>query len=109
MRRIPVTHGAHPGWVYLRELRGDDEESIADVDTWAAVTLIDRLLVDAPGAALRPGQAVAMTAADRDRVLAAIHATELGDRVATSALCPACRAPFDLDFRLGELLAGVVP
>lgn len=109
MRRIPITHGAQPGWVYLRELRGDDEESISDVDTWAAIALIDRLLVDAPGALLRPGQAVALTAADRDRALAAIHGAELGDRIATTVSCSACGARFDLDFRLGELVAALTP
>lgn len=109
MRRIPVTYGARPGWVYLRELRGDDEESVADVDTWAAVALVDRLLVDAPGAAVRPGQAVTLTAADRDRVLAAIHLRELGERIASTTACPACGAAFDLEFRLGALLASLAP
>lgn len=105
MQRIPVTYGARPGFLYLRELRGEDEEAVADVDTWAAIGLVDRLLVDAPGVVVRPGQAAALTAADRDRVLAALHARELGERIASTADCPACGQKFDLDFRLSELLA----
>jgi hypothetical protein len=109
MQRVAVTYRASPGFLYLRGLRGDDEESIHDADTWSAIALVDRLLVDAPGAAIRPGEAAALTAADRDRVLAALYLRELGDRIASSAACPACDARFDLDFRLSELLARIVP
>lgn len=105
MQRIAVTYGARPGFLYLRDLRGDDEESIADADTWSAIGLLDRLLVDVPGTTVRPGEAATLTAADRDRALAALHVRELGDRVASTATCPGCGARFDLDFRLTELQA----
>lgn len=109
MQRIAITYGARTGFLCLRELRGADEEAIRDVDTWSAIGLVDRLLVDAPGVAVRPGEAAALTAADRDRVLAALHARELGDRIASTATCPACDARFDLDFHLSALLDGLVP
>ncbi len=108
MRPVPVTYAVPPGWIYLRELRGDDEESVSDTGTRAAIALIDRLLLDVPGAALGPGQAGRLTAADRDRVLAAIYGHELGDRIASTSVCPHCAAQFDLDFRLSALVASVV-
>lgn len=108
MHRIEVTYGDRPGCVFVRPLRGDDEESVVDADTWSAIALVDRLLVDIAGAACAPGQASALTAADRDRVLAAVYRAELGDRIASTVSCPACAAQFDLDFRLSELCATIV-
>lgn len=109
MRRIEVTYGDRPGCVFVRPLRGDDEESVVDVDTWSAIALVDRLLVDVGGAVCTPGQASLLTAADRDRVLAAVYRAELGDRIASTVSCPACAKQFDLDFRLSELCAAIAP
>lgn len=109
MRRIEVTYGDRPGCVFVRPLRGDDEESVVDADTWSAIALVDRLLVDVAGAACGPGQAATLAAADRDRVLAAVYRAELGDRVASTVSCPACAAQFDLDFRLSALCAAIQP
>jgi hypothetical protein len=104
MQRVAVIYGVRSGWVYLRALRGDDEESVDGTDTLSAITLLDRMLVDAPGAAIGAGQASALCAADRDRVLAAVYRREIGSRVTSSPICPACRQVFDLDFDLGALL-----
>ena len=109
MRRIEVTYGDRPGCVFVRPLRGDDEESVVDADTWSAIALVDRLLVDVAGAACGPGHAATLAAADRDRVLAAVYRAELGDRVASTVTCPACAAQFDLDFRLSALCAAIRP
>jgi len=107
MQRVPVTYCARPGWVYVRCLRGDDEESVDSTDTLSAIALLDRLLVDAPGAVVGPGAARALPAADRDRVLAALYLREIGGRVESSPVCPVCRTAFDLDFALGALLAAI--
>ncbi|MBK9036248.1 MAG: hypothetical protein IPL61_34225 [Myxococcales bacterium] len=107
MRRIEVTYGDRPGCVFVRPLRGDDEESVVDADTWSAIALVDRLLVDVAGAACAPGQASALAAADRDRVLATVYRAELGDRIASTVTCPACQAQFDLDFQLSALCAAI--
>lgn len=105
MQRLRLRYGPRVGWVYLRELRGDDEESIAGTDTWSAIALVDRLLVAVPGAAVGPGGAIELGAADRDRLLAAIMRRELGERVTATIVCPACGAQLDLDFALGDLIA----
>ena len=109
MRRVPLTCSERPGYAYLRELRGDDEETVEDVDTWTAIALVDRLLVDAPGAAVRPGEARQLCAADRDRILAAIYIRELGPRIQATPTCPACGNTFDIEFRLDELMGTLEP
>lgn len=109
MRRVPLTCSQRSGYAYLRELRGEDEEAVEDVDTWTAIGLVDRLLVEAPGAAVRPGEARGLCAADRDRILAAIYVRELGARIQATPACPACGKTFDVDFHLDELIGTLAP
>lgn len=109
MRRVPLICSQRPGYAYLRELRGDDEETVEDVDTWTAITLVDRLLVDAPGAAVRPGEARGLCAADRDRILAAIWKREVGARIQATPRCPVCGKTFDVEFALDDLTATLAP
>ena len=109
MRRLflafPPDDGATGGWIALRNLRGGDEEAIGGTDTEAAIGLLDRLLVEAKGAVLRPGEADSLTASDRDRLLAAIYVAEFGNRIDCVLRCETCGSPFDIDFQLGDLLA----
>ena len=109
MRRIALTCSERPGYAYLRALRGDDEELVEDTDTWTAIALVDRVLVDVPGAAVRPGEARRLCAADRDRILAAIHLSELGARIESTLTCPACQKQFDTELQLDQLLAALQP
>lgn len=92
----------------LRELSGDDEESVGGTDTDAAIRLLDRLLVDAPGA-VAPRSAARLTSAERDRLMAALYRRTWGDRVETTVTCRSCRQHFDVDFALGQLLASLEP
>jgi hypothetical protein len=57
-----------------------------------------------PGASWR---AAHLTAADRDRLLAAIYRTTYGDRIASTPPCRNCGSLFDLTFALDDLLAAV--
>ena len=111
MRRLfltfPPDDEATGGWIALRNLCGGDEEAVGGTDTEAAIGLLDRLLVDAKGAALRPGEADSLTASDRDRLLAEIYVAEFGDRIDCVLRCEACGSPFDIDFHLRDLLASV--
>jgi hypothetical protein len=104
VRVVPLRH-VRPAWAALRPLCGHDEEAITESDTRAAVTLLDRLLADVPGTGCPPGSAAALTASDRDRLLAAVYAETYGDRVAGTPACAACGQTFDLSFSLGALLA----
>jgi hypothetical protein len=101
-----VALGFVPGgaWAGLRELCGHDEESVRGTDTATAIQLLDRLLVDGPGVTIGPGCAAKLTAADRDRLLAAIYMRTYGPRIESTLRCHHCDELFDLDFYLQDLL-----
>src|SRR5258708_9392801 len=107
MEHVPLEFGPEGGWAVLRELRGHDEEAVSASDTSDAIALLDRLLAETPGAAVGPGRAAELTAADRDKVLCAVHLRELGDRVEGTVRCKGCSQPFDLDFKLSDLVKSV--
>jgi hypothetical protein len=105
-QRVGLDFVAGGGWACLREVAGHDEEWIEGRTTATAIELVDRLLVDAPGA-LRPGDAATLTAADRDTVLAAIYATAFGPRIEGTRACVECAASYDLAFELTVLVESV--
>lgn len=107
MRRVAIRYGSRLGWAYLRELRGVDEESVEGTETDVAIRLLDRLLLPVDGAAVMPGHAATLCAADRDRLLAAVYLQAVGRRIAAHAACAGCGQPFDLDFDLIDLLASL--
>src|SRR5205085_6196451 len=85
----------------LRGLCGADEEAVEGGGTAAAIALLDRLLVDAPGVepdlALKPGRALDLAAPDRDRLLAAVYRETFGPRVESTLVCDRCGADFDMN------------
>ncbi|WP_421837949.1 hypothetical protein [Novosphingobium sp.] len=95
-RVIPRASFPEPQTLRLREPTGHDELSLDGVDTRAAARLLARL-ADPPGAV------AALSASDRDRLLAVLHRGLWGDRIVSSLECPACAAPYDLSFTLSEL------
>jgi len=96
--RVALRHaGSGPCAACLREPRGDDELALAGVDTRAAALFLDRLVQQAPCASAE------LAAADRDRLLAALHRTLWGDRVVSTLTCEACGQAFDLAFELSAL------
>lgn len=96
-------------WAKLQELRGSDEQMIDGSDTGVAIRLLDRLLVDGHGHTLKPGQAATLTAADRDRLLAAIYRRTYGTHISGTVSCRVCGKAFDLDFDLVHLQAALQP
>ena len=107
MQRVPLDFAPADSWVALRGLSGHDEESVAGADTAQAILLLDRLLVDVRGAALRPGDAAELTAPDRDRLLAVVYASAFGARVECVVRCEACGERLTVDFMLAELVASL--
>ena len=92
------------GPVWVRELSGADERSVAGTDSACARALVDRVLVDAPGGA------GALTVAERDLVLAHVYQRTFGERVSGVATCGGCGERYDLGFDLRDLPAyGQVP
>jgi len=94
------------GTIRVRELTGHDERTVSGTSTVHALELINALLVVERGEALHLN-ADDLVAADRDRILAAIHQQAFGDRLESTLTCESCRNPFDLHFSLGELVASV--
>jgi hypothetical protein len=90
--------------VALRGLCGTDEESVEGTDTEQALRLLDRLLLDVPGAAFKPGQAAELSAPDRDRLLAEIYQAEFGARIECTLQCRDCAERFDMNFVLSDLV-----
>src|SRR5687767_1236730 len=99
------------GWAAVEEVSGADEAAFrpngAGGGTRQALALLDRLLREAPGAVAGPGQAARLTAPDRDRLLAAVYTRLYGDQIQGVHVCRACSCPFDLDFSLAALQAGL--
>jgi len=87
-----------PRKVYLRELSGHDESFDG-----TAAELIDRLLLERPGAAARPGEAARLTLAEVDRVLAAIYRSLYGDEVECHVNCASCGSPYTMSFTLTDM------
>jgi hypothetical protein len=94
--RVVLEHAPQRAAVQLGELCGADEESVAARDTAAALALLDRLTAGSPPAR-------SLTAADRDRLLAAVYRRSYGAKIQTSLTCGACGESFDLDFDLAEM------
>ncbi|MCP5107883.1 MAG: hypothetical protein GY950_31130 [bacterium] len=118
INQVPLYFAPGSRWAGLRELCGSDEQSVSGTGTIDAIRLLDRLLVaepgvpvdgpgvpvDGPGTAVGPGKAKELTAADRDRVLAAIYMHTYGSRIKSSFNCSSCDAPLDIDFSLEDVL-----
>ncbi len=100
---VPLQYSVTAGRAALREISGNEEWMVQRADTLAAVQLLDHLLLEIPGTDCKPGQASQLSAADRDRMLAAIYRRMYGETVATTLTCRQCHQDFDLDFELDEL------
>ena len=90
-------------WALVRELCGIDEDSVGGRSTLDAVRLLDRLLVDQPGAYVAPGGASSLTVPERDLLLAAVWRSSWSEHMAGTLTCASCDQPFDYDFDLDDL------
>ena len=93
----------------LRELNGFDEQSVCSLDTPTAIGLLDRLLVRTSGSPSEHLKAADLTAAERDRLLAAVYKRTFGPRIESTVRCTFCGNPFDLTFSIDDLLAAFRP
>ncbi len=91
-------------WAKLRPLTGDDEMAVDPADAGAANALLMRLL-EGSDAAIGPDCLMALSVADRDRLLAAIYRVEFGDSIVGVAACGHCGEEFEFNFSLNALLA----
>lgn len=100
----PNGDGGGVRFAYLRELCGKDELSLQRATPTAASELVLRLLVEAPGASIGPATGWALTLADRDALIAALHARYFGNQIEGRSSCSECRQLFEVRFDLDRLL-----
>lgn len=96
---VPLRFAGQRRTARLRELTGRDESAVTGPSTPAAIALLDALLED--------GAAAELVAADRDRLLAALHLYAFGDRIESTLTCAQCAQPFDLHFSLSGLMESI--
>lgn len=109
MERIKIYHAPGPGYVELREITAAEECALAGARSSDAISLLDMLIKDTPDAVLKPGEACILTAADRDRLIAAIYCDLYGNHIFTSPKCTACGELFDFDFLVTDMMRSLEP
>lgn len=98
IERVPLHHlPDRPQFAELREPLGEDELSLQGVDTRAAVQFLDSLCRSSAA------KVAALSASDRDGILAALYRALWGDRIVSTLECEACGAAYDLAFELSTL------
>ena len=88
----------------LRELNGFDEQSVSDLDTATAISLIDRLLVHSHDSSTEQCTAATLTSSQRDRLLAKVYEATFGPRIESTVRCVHCDELFDIAFDILDLL-----
>ena len=109
MQRVRVDFVPGGGWACLRELSGVEEQAVTGTGTLDAIRLLEGVLVETTGSAVTPRSAAALTAADRDRLLAAIYIETYGPRIANTLGCVHCGALFDVAMSLEDLFVYLRP
>ncbi|CAN5756500.1 hypothetical protein BH09MYX1_BH09MYX1_37840 [soil metagenome] len=104
VKRIRVECAGVARFLKIRELCGEDEETVADVDSQTAIDLLDRLLVAGRGADVEPGHAAELTISERDFALASVLVATFGAQVRETVRCGQCAAKFDFEFDLNDLV-----
>jgi hypothetical protein len=89
---------------YLREPSGHDELAIEGAGPLSASKLLERLLVEVPGAAIVPRDVWNLPLYVRDRLVAFLHVGLFGERLVSLARCANCGDGFELTFSLADLL-----
>ncbi len=107
INQVTLNFAGDSKWAYLREICGSDEQSVEGTGTVEAIRLLDRLLVAVSGTYIGPGKAAKLTTADRDWLLAAVYMRTYGSRIESTVNCAKCKAPYDMDFSLEELISHV--
>jgi hypothetical protein len=99
---IPIKYLPGNKFVYIRELCGKDEQSVAGSQSIDAISLLDRILQGDTGNTNLISRAALLPVSDRDRILTAVYMNTYGFKVDASISCPSCTKPFDISFSLHE-------
>jgi hypothetical protein len=93
-----------PRMAFLRELSGADEMLASRTEPGVATRVLERLLVDAPAAAVGSKDAWSMSIGDRDRLIAGLYLNTFDDAVEGRIECGSCGKAFGLEFSLRTLI-----
>ncbi len=101
----------------VREINGYDEQWIKNGDTLSAIELVDRLLLDGNSfdtllagsetTAIKPGQAIDLPTAERDRLLTTIYVDNFGDIISGERYCQRCEKRYEVEFKLSDLITNL--
>jgi hypothetical protein len=89
---------------YLRDLCGQDELWVEPRGSLGVTDLIERLLVDVPGAAVCAGTIDDLTLSDRDLIVAALYGRYFGDRIEAALHCRSCGEVGEVSFSMRDLV-----
>ncbi|CAN5745185.1 hypothetical protein BH09MYX1_BH09MYX1_08530 [soil metagenome] len=104
VKRVRIECAGGARFLKIRELCGEDEESVADVDSLSAIDLLDRLLVAGRGADVEPGTAADLTISERDFALAWVLIATFGPLVRETVRCGQCSSKFDFELDVDALV-----
>jgi hypothetical protein len=91
----------------IRDICGFDEQIVTRVDTATAIHLLDRVLVEIDDVSVKPGEAINLTAADRDYLLSHLYERIYATQIMSTLTCRACQKLFDVDFDLPDLRSSI--
>ncbi len=104
VRRIRIDCAGSARFLKVRDICGEDEESVAGIDSQSAIDLLDRLLVAGRGSDVAPGQAAELTISERDFALASVLVGTFGSTVRETVRCGQCAAKFDFELDVEDLV-----
>lgn len=97
------------GWATLREITGNEEQSISSTSTVDVIKLLETLLITNQSRSLQKENVVELTPWNRDCLVAAVYMRIYGKRIESTVNCKYCQKSFDLDFLLTDLLETLKP
>jgi hypothetical protein len=100
---IPLQFAAGNKWVHIRELCGNDEQSVAGTRSIDAIILLNRLLQIGPEAEHIVKNSESLTIPDRDSLLIAVYIDTYGFKIETAIACSFCKNRFEINFSLEDL------
>ena len=96
-------------WLLLDEINGATEQRVNGTKSVDAILLLDGCINKMVESEYSFDNASELTIADRERALVAIYQNTYGPKVNSVVKCNTCNQPFDLDFKLDEVVNSFRP
>ena len=89
-------------WIHIRELCGNDEQSVSGTRSIDAICLLDRIIENIRGSESVITGSATLPVPDRERLLTAVYFNTYGSTIETTVSCSSCNCQFDLNFTINE-------